>query len=36
VPAEVHDADHVQGAAGDHAGQAAPQAVAHDAVVVVV
>jgi hypothetical protein len=36
APAEVHDADHVQGAAGDHAGQAAPQAVAHDAVVFVV
>jgi hypothetical protein len=36
VPAEVHDADHVEGAARDHAGQAAPQAVAHDDVVVVV
>ena len=34
VPAEVHDADDVEGAAGDHAGQAAPQAVAHVAVVV--
>lgn len=36
VPAEVHDADDVEGAAGDHAGQAAPQAVAHVAVAVVV
>lgn len=29
APAEVHDTDDVEGAAGDHAGQAAPQAVAH-------
>lgn len=29
APAEVHDADDVEGAAGNHAGQAAPQAVAH-------
>jgi hypothetical protein len=29
VAAEVDDPDHVEGAAGEHAGQAAPQAVAH-------
>jgi hypothetical protein len=29
VTAQVDDADHVQGAAGEHARQAAPQAVPH-------
>jgi hypothetical protein len=29
VAVEVDDADHVEGAAGEDAGQAAPQAVAH-------
>ena len=31
APAEVHHADHVQRAAGEHARQAAPQAVPHAA-----